>query len=471
MSPTRQWAFTEQSSSFTNTEGASERSSTSASSGVEKQPQRTLYEILGADPSETRAEIKQRYVKLAKRSHPDTKGQSVSSSESDEELDFNEIAAAWRTISDPKQRLRYDRSLQAEQFSQDIQDWAGEFTRQAAPAAAMLGNIVTPFLRKTTAATVASVQAAAQDLTKEESSTGSKRNIGSTFQSAVRAAQRAGMYVDSLELLEKSQTLAERAVQESQAAAAAEQELMEIAERRLTMALHTPGSGLTSAEARIVWEDFNQTVNDTLTTWDRALMKHTIDHEIEKLNKAEVAFVEMQELDSEAQQKYQINVQARLKSQKERASAEKAEKEAELALQKARQRVLDARHDLDDISRALASAEVTAKKVDYEMERRSLDLVKQSEKVRSALRVKEKQVCKVKGLPFDGAATTNDQVSAERLKELKELRRQERLLAQNSARLESKAARLLSRASKLKSRAVALERLQENADKNNKKTP
>jgi hypothetical protein len=322
----------------------------------------------------------------------------------------------------------------------------------------MFGNIALPFLRKTTAATLASVQAAANDLIRKEEKTESK-DLTEAFKSAMEAARRAGRYVDSMELLEKSDLLESRALEESQQAVELEQKLLDITERRLTMALHTPGSGLTSVEAMIIWDDFNHTVGDRLSAWDRALLKHTIEYEIHELQQAEMTFVETQEADSEAQKQYQLSVQARLKAQQELVDAEQAEQEARRILAASEQRVLKSKLDLEDVVRGLAHAEANAKKIDYEMERRSLDLVKQSEKVRNALRAKEKEVCSIKGLPVDDFAV--DQVSAERLQELKELRREERLLAQNSARFESKAARLLSRASKLKIRADELDKMRE----------
>jgi curved DNA-binding protein CbpA len=436
---------------------------TSSSSTTPEKPKetelhkRTLYKILGASPEDSRDELKKRYVALAKLSHPDAVLNNSSNVDSSH-LDFTEIAAAWRILSNPKQRKRYDRSLQAEQFSQDVQVWAGNLSKQAAPAAKMFGNIALPFLRKTTAATLASVQAAANDLIRKEEKTESK-DLTEAFKSAMEAARRAGRYVDSMELLEKSDLLESRALEESQQAVELEQKLLDITERRLTMALHTPGSGLTSVEAMIIWDDFNHTVGGRLSAWDRALLKHTIEYEIHELQQAEMTFVETQEADSEAQKQYQLSVQARLKAHQELVDAEQAEQEARRILAASEQRVLKSKLDLEDVVRGLAHAEANAKKIDYEMERRSLDLVKQSEKVRNALRAKEKEVCSIKGLPVDDFAV--DQVSAERLQELKELRREERLLAQNSARFESKAARLLSRASKLKIRAEELDKLRE----------
>ena len=417
---------------------------------------RTLYQILGAKPSDSRDELKAKYVQLAKQSHPDAVRQTDAT---EAKLDFTEIAAAWRILSDTKQRKRYDRSLQAEQFSLEVQQWAEDFGRQAAPAAKAFGEVALPFLRKTTAATLASIQAAANDLSQKQD-----RDVKATFSTAMEAAIRAGRYVDSMELMDKSERLKDRAMLESDKAAKTEKELEELAQRRLLMALHTPGSGLTAAEAAILWKDFRTTVKDHLTAWDRAMLKHTVGHEISELKAAEDAFVESQQQDSQAQMQLKQTTQGRLKAKQALTDAEKAEAKARQALLEAEAELARARTAMDKAAEEVTYAEAFANKSDYELERRSLTLVKQSEKVRSALREKEKQVLKQRGVEAD-EETLSDQVSAERLKELKDLKRQERLLSQDSARLENKAARLLSRSTKLKSRAVALERLESKRNK------
>ena len=81
-------------------------------SSKEKASERaTLYEILGASPDDSVEEMKLKYRELAKRSHPDS-GSTV------EGLDFGEIAAAWSILSIPRERLDYDRGLNAQRFSE-----------------------------------------------------------------------------------------------------------------------------------------------------------------------------------------------------------------------------------------------------------------------------------------------------------------------------------------------------------------
>ena len=81
-------------------------------------PQKNLYDVLGANQSMSRQDIKRLYITLAKEYHPDSAGP--------EYVDrFDEIARAWDVLSDKKARLAYDRELAAEAFKEDICGWNG----------------------------------------------------------------------------------------------------------------------------------------------------------------------------------------------------------------------------------------------------------------------------------------------------------------------------------------------------------
>lgn len=181
--------------------------------------ERTLYEILNVAPTATRADIKKQYVQLAKISHPDAQITKQKTNKKDDGAivpDFNEIAAAWRVLGDPKSRKRYDRDLRAKAFSESASRFAYDRLEKAVPAVAeMMDKVAVPFLRRTTATTIAVGRAVAEGVsqtltTPAENSTNSTKSLSDAFVGAIEAGQRAGRVIDTIELNEKSDELRER---------------------------------------------------------------------------------------------------------------------------------------------------------------------------------------------------------------------------------------------------------------------
>lgn len=82
--------------------------------------ERTLYDILQASPTDSQQQLRQNYRNLVRQTHPDAVPQ-----ESDKEqaaIQFAEIAAAWNILSNPKERLRYDRTMKAKEFTNNVED-------------------------------------------------------------------------------------------------------------------------------------------------------------------------------------------------------------------------------------------------------------------------------------------------------------------------------------------------------------
>lgn len=63
----------------------------------------THYEVLGISENASEEEVKQEYRRLAKAAHPDTAGDPAT---------FRRITEAYDVLSDPAQRVAYDRTLQ-----------------------------------------------------------------------------------------------------------------------------------------------------------------------------------------------------------------------------------------------------------------------------------------------------------------------------------------------------------------------
>jgi hypothetical protein len=175
---------------------------------------KTLYEVLDASPTATRAELKKKYVEMAKLSHPDAQ---IGMDGLIDAPDFGEVAAAWRVLGNSKSRKRYDRELQYKEWAEFASNFANEKMEEAVPAVArIMDNLALPFLRRTAATTVAVSQVVSSIAkTVDSSSRGkaqneNKNSITDAFMNAVRAGQKAGRAIDTLELNEKSVQLSQR---------------------------------------------------------------------------------------------------------------------------------------------------------------------------------------------------------------------------------------------------------------------
>lgn len=80
---------------------------------------RTLYDILNASPTDTTQQLRQNYRALVRQTHPD----AVLEEEKEQAaIQFSEIAEAWSILSNPKERLRYDRSIKAREITDSIEE-------------------------------------------------------------------------------------------------------------------------------------------------------------------------------------------------------------------------------------------------------------------------------------------------------------------------------------------------------------
>lgn len=88
----------------------------------ESKDTRTLYEILNASPSDSHQSLKLKYRQLVRQTHPDTVINVDNDSNEREEAakEFAKIAQAWSILSNPKERLRYDRSIKAKEFTTEF---------------------------------------------------------------------------------------------------------------------------------------------------------------------------------------------------------------------------------------------------------------------------------------------------------------------------------------------------------------
>ena len=172
---------------------------------LEIKTKRSLYEVLRASPNATRQELKFQYLTLARETHPDALIGSNSSATPLDASSFSEVAEAWKILSNPKNRRRYDRSLQNEALAGDIEDIAVMVSEQAGPSVMKIfEKVAVPFLRRTAVTAVASISAAAQDLIRED---GTKVDVWHAVSMGIKAGEAASRIVDGMELSEKTKEL------------------------------------------------------------------------------------------------------------------------------------------------------------------------------------------------------------------------------------------------------------------------
>lgn len=157
-------------------------------------------------------------VKLVRASHPDALlGKSNEST--DEE--FRRITDAWKSLSDPLTRKRYDRTLRAQKFTEEVENVMGSMVDIAGPQFLnAFDNIALPLIRRSAATTVAGFNAVSRDIqnygeTKDGAvsdgdNTSTGKGVGGIIANAVKAGKKANQDVDRLELLEKARVLHKR---------------------------------------------------------------------------------------------------------------------------------------------------------------------------------------------------------------------------------------------------------------------
>jgi len=442
-----------------------------SSTSLQASSEKNLYEILNSSPTASRVDIKREYVTLVKQSHPDALRKKTTE---DTEKQFQLITQAWKTLSNPLERKRYDRELRAEKFTNDVESMVGNLANSAGPQfMKAFENVAMPFLRRGAATTVAGFTAVSQDVknysTKrsesivvdlKEETTDDSIGIGAILSNAVVASQKASKAIDILELIEKSNELRKRARKELQDANTLRDELDAVMRKRVQLTLHTPNAKLSSLEAMIILDGFNTL--DEVTVLDTLLrLRKTVTYEIEHLQQFEGELNETQEKKLRVNSDLERKTIALKQAKANAAAALQAEVRARKALEDAIVLVQSTKGDVSNAKQTLNSLAEDKRQALVDIERLNIVIDKQQEKTRLALRRKEQAIQNDLGIRGDFGQEMA--VSAE--EEVKTLLKQEAYLRSESARLQAMAERFESRSQKLVKRANELEVEEENAYK------
>jgi curved DNA-binding protein CbpA len=175
---------------------------------LNEQEEKTLYEILNSPQNATREELKRNYIELVRKTHPDAQIGTDSAQDTDEE--FQKVAQAWKTLSNPLERKRYDRILRAKVFTRDVESVMDEISKTAGPQFVnVFENVAIPFMRKSAATVTAGLNAVSKDLKTygEQDKKNDIKGIGGIISNAYSATKKAGDAIDMLDIMEKANEL------------------------------------------------------------------------------------------------------------------------------------------------------------------------------------------------------------------------------------------------------------------------
>jgi curved DNA-binding protein CbpA len=262
--------------------------------------EQTLYTLLGASPTATKEALKARYIALVKTLHPDAR---VGQDDDDDDLvedsyaDLSDINAAWQVLSDPKGRLRYDRTLKAKQVTEDLE----RFVEVGFKAAI-------PFLRKTADTTVAAAKTSSKVINK--------------------GAAKAKRAMEVFDVNESIRQLEQRAAVDFKKAQKLQELAKKLPETKLPILIDSSNNAnkLTSTEAMRIMKSFSSLNTLNLVEADIATLE-----EVERLQKESTRTLETKEKATKLAQR-QVEQAARVEEM-----GQQRLKEAQRALEQAQQ--------------------------------------------------------------------------------------------------------------------------------------
>ena len=354
-------------------------------------PEKNLYDILGANQSMSRQDIKRLYITLAKEYHPDSAGPEYTDR-------FDEIARAYEILSDKKARSAYDRELAAEAFKDDIMKRASAVANEYGPTArAFYEDVALPFLRRTATTTMASWSVIADERDNNDvdvnsngvSSPPPPADFGQTFQRVIEAGRNATRQIDGVELQEKSDELRQRADETRAESLEVLERLSKIKAERLHLTFHTNSAEFTSGEALEFLDGFNAI--DEQTLMDRMTFRHPIADDIEAFQIAEADFEKRQNEKNEVDEEVQARQDALEEAEQQAQFALMEEERVLQMLEEARQNVVDTQQMVAEAQVSLSSLNPSVRSAGQNLSKSKNWLRRKRDVVRNALKRKEEK--------------------------------------------------------------------------------
>lgn len=373
---------------FDSNEGSRTTTTTTKRKKKSRLPEKNLYDILGANQSMTRQDIKRLYITLAKEYHPDSAGP--------EYVDrFDEIARAWDVLSDNNARRAYDRELAAEAFKDDILARATAVANEYGPTArAFYEDVALPFLRRTATTTMAGWSAIADEREHVDvNSIGASSlppppaDFGQTFQRVIEAGRKATRHIDGVELKEKSEELRHRADETRAESMEVLERLSAIKMERLHLTINTSGADFTSGEALEFFDGFNAV--DQQTLMDRVTFRHPIRNDIEAFRASEAELEKRQNEKLEVDEEMRARNEALQEAEQQALFALMEEERLIQMLEDARKNVADTQQMVADAQLSINSLNPSVRMAEQNLSKSQTNLKRKRDVVRKALKRKE----------------------------------------------------------------------------------
>ena len=311
----------------------------------------TLYDYLGAKPKDTQEILKIRYTKLARILHPDS---SPDLKELNDNYDLRDINGAWEILKDPKERKRYDRTLQAKEISEGIESMVSLGIKTAIP-----------WLKKTAVTTVAAV-----DLSTKAAKEGAK--------AAQVGAKQAKNAYGNFELEQERKTLEQKAKTDDTKALLLAKELTELPTKKIASLekqqqkqQQQQQQQLSSTEAQRILKSFQLTNGPTKPP--KSLL-----NEIKVLDDTEGKY-------KEANKTQQLTEQATIMAARKVEQALQVEERAQKELENAQRELKKAKQNHVTAQNVEKSAKVEERAAQQSTTKVETNLQKTREKVRIGL--------------------------------------------------------------------------------------
>jgi len=377
----------------------------------------------------SRAEIRRRYIALARMTHPDSSGDTTSSNDNNGNS-FDNVARAWEVLSNARSRRAHDRELAASEFKESISRMADVAVREVGPTLnEFYDDVAIPLFRRSAATTLAGWTAVVDDeemeegeeeertrrlsgvtlsdVVKEASDIKQRGGGGSggggvdtTFGKALQRVIMATRRVDGEELKSKGEELSRKADETLTEAEEVFGRLSNIRSERLRLTLQSPSIDFTSADASAYLGGLCEIDDDGCVVptsmsgamIQRMAFRRSIWQDIEAFVAAELEVEAMTrekaEVDSTSKVVYQTMDEAEHAVQ----LAIEAEELAKKVLEDATKCVIENQKMLIEAKRSVREIDIVSKKTEYDLTKANAMLKRKRDAIRRELQRKSDNI-------------------------------------------------------------------------------